>query len=101
MGYTPELSDYHSSTLRRVAWALGKPMTKTIDSLFDSLDRIVDPGKVCESRGYAGQGQIPLRFVLLQDPGADQRECPHRSHPAGRDGSGNGRQPRHFDARLP
>jgi len=23
-------------------------MTKTIDSLFDSLDRIVDPGKVCE-----------------------------------------------------
>jgi len=48
LAYTPELSDYHSGTLRRIAWALGKPMTKTLHTLFDSLDLIVDPGKVCE-----------------------------------------------------
>ena len=78
MGYTPELSDYHSSTLRRVAWALGKPMTKTIDSLFDSLDRIVDPGKVCErcrDRSHCDScyfktrerinGNVPIDPILL------------------------------------
>ena len=48
MAYTPELSDYHSGTLRRIAWALGKPMTKTLQTLFDSLDMIIEPGKVCE-----------------------------------------------------
>jgi hypothetical protein len=34
--------------LRRVAWVLGKPMTKALHTVFDSLDLIVDPGKVCE-----------------------------------------------------
>jgi len=48
LAYTPELSDYHSGTLRRVAWALGKPMTKALHTVFDSLDLIVDPGKICE-----------------------------------------------------
>ena len=48
MAYTPELSDYHSGTLRRIAWALGKPMTKTLHTRFDSLDLIIEPGKVCE-----------------------------------------------------
>ncbi len=48
LAYTPELSDYHSGTLRRIAWALGKPMTKTLHTLFDSLDLIIEPGKVCE-----------------------------------------------------
>ena len=48
LGYTPELTDYHSATLRRIAWALGKPMTKTLEVIFDSLDLIIDPAKVCE-----------------------------------------------------
>ena len=49
MAYTPKLPQYHSATLRRVAWALGKPMTKTLAALFDSLDILIDPEKVCES----------------------------------------------------
>ena len=48
MAYTPELSDYHTGTLRRIAWALGKPMTKVINAVFDNVDRFIDPGKVCE-----------------------------------------------------
>lgn len=48
MAYTPELSDFHSATLRRVAWALGRPMTKALQAILDSLDLIVDPAKVCE-----------------------------------------------------
>jgi hypothetical protein len=48
LAYTPELSDYHSATLRRIAWSLGKPMTKTIETVFDNLDTMIDPVKVCE-----------------------------------------------------
>ena len=48
MAYTPELSQRHSSTLRRLAWAYGKPMTKTLESIFDWIGKAVDPGKVCQ-----------------------------------------------------
>ncbi len=47
MAYTPKLSPYHSATLKRVAWALGKPMTKVIDTIFDNIDSFIDPEKVC------------------------------------------------------
>jgi len=49
MAYTPELSQRHSSTLRRLAWAFGKPMTKTLESIFDWIGEKVDYRKVCES----------------------------------------------------
>ena len=45
MAYTPQLSAYHSGTLKRIAWALGKPMTRVIDTIFDNVDRFIDPGK--------------------------------------------------------
>lgn len=48
MAYTPELSPYHSGTLRRISWALGKPMTRVIESIFDNLDLFIDPDKICE-----------------------------------------------------
>jgi len=34
--------------LRRIAWALGRPMTKTLEVIFDSMDQLIDPLKVCE-----------------------------------------------------
>jgi len=46
MAYTPELSGKSSSTLRRIAWALGVPMTKAIEEVFDYLPRILDSKKV-------------------------------------------------------
>jgi len=49
MAYTPELSTKHSSTLRRIAWALGIPMTKTIEAVFDFLGRTLDSSKICEA----------------------------------------------------
>ena len=49
MAYTPELSQKHSCTLRRVAWALGKPMTKSLELIFDWIGEAVDSKKVCES----------------------------------------------------
>ena len=48
MAYTPELSQKSSSTLRRIAWALGVPMTEAIDMVFDHVPLIVDKKKVCE-----------------------------------------------------
>jgi len=35
MAYTPELSLYHSRILRRIAWAVGTPMTKAHARLID------------------------------------------------------------------
>ena len=48
MAYTPELSMKSSCTLRRISWALGVPMTKGIEYVFDYLPRILDREKVCE-----------------------------------------------------
>jgi len=48
MAYTPELSQRHSCTLRRIAWALGLPMTKAIERVFDHVGMTVDQAKVCK-----------------------------------------------------
>ena len=49
MAYTPELTQFHSASLRRIAWALKKPMTKTLAAIIDNLIAIIDPGKICEA----------------------------------------------------
>ena len=48
MAYTPELSMKSSSTLRRISWALGVPMTKGIEFIFDYIPKVLDSEKVCE-----------------------------------------------------
>jgi hypothetical protein len=48
MAYTPELSLEASRTLRRISWALGVPMTKGIEFVFEYLPKILDREKVCE-----------------------------------------------------
>jgi hypothetical protein len=48
MAYTPELSQKSSCILRRIAWALGIPMTEAIERVFEHIPDIVDRGKVCE-----------------------------------------------------
>jgi hypothetical protein len=47
MAYTPELSTEASCTLRRVAWALGVPMTEAMEMVFEQLPRLLDGKKVC------------------------------------------------------
>ena len=48
MAYTPELSNHYSGILRRVAWALEKPMTKTLGAILDNVNILVDASRVCE-----------------------------------------------------
>lgn len=47
MAYTPELSQYHSATLRRIAWAMQMPMTKALEDVFDYLGQTLDPVPIC------------------------------------------------------
>jgi hypothetical protein len=47
MAYTPELSQRHSGTLRRIAWALERPMTQAIENVFEHVGGILDAEKVC------------------------------------------------------
>jgi hypothetical protein len=49
MAYTPELSQTHSGTLRRISWALETPMTKAIEEVFDYLSKLIDNKKVCQA----------------------------------------------------
>ena len=49
MAYTPELSQKHSGTLRRIAWALRMPMTRAIEEVFDYVGKVIDKTKVCQS----------------------------------------------------
>lgn len=49
MAYTPELSQKHSGTLRRVAWALKIPMTQAIEAVFDRATTVIDCKMVCDA----------------------------------------------------
>ena len=49
MAYTPELTQKNSGDLRRIAWALGLPMTKTLARIMDHAGNIVDKKLICES----------------------------------------------------
>ena len=45
--YTPQFSALGSVSVRRFAWAVGKPMTKAMDSIIQLLPFIMEPEKVC------------------------------------------------------
>jgi recombinational DNA repair protein RecR len=52
MAYTPELSLSGSATLRRLAWFLGKPMSKTLEQLIEETARHtaqISPGAICRA----------------------------------------------------
>lgn len=49
MAYTPELSIELSQTLRRIAWALGKPMTRTSEDIMELLAEILNRESICRS----------------------------------------------------
>ena len=52
MAYTPELSYKSSCTLRRIAWALGMPMTEAIDWVFEHLPKVLDKEKWKDNRPF-------------------------------------------------
>ena len=50
MAYTPELPQISSATLRRLAWYVGKPMTKSLEMLIElTATKMAEmrPGEVC------------------------------------------------------
>jgi hypothetical protein len=48
MAYTPELSQDYSGALRRIAWALGLPMTTALEEVIFHVGREVDHKLICE-----------------------------------------------------
>jgi len=47
MAYTPELTQKDSGALRRIAWALGLPMTKTLNRILDHTGMVIDKKLIC------------------------------------------------------
>ena len=45
--YGPSLSAIAAVSVRRLAWAMGKPMSEAIEVMAKSLPANLDPGKVC------------------------------------------------------
>ena len=52
MAYSPQLSQIGSATLRRLAWHLQKPMTKSLEMLIEmTAMKLAElkPGEICKS----------------------------------------------------
>ena len=64
MAYTPELSLESSRTLRRIAWALGVPMTQAIERVFEYMPKFLDREQGL--RCVQGQVQVLRMFVFNQ-----------------------------------
>jgi len=47
--YSPQFSELAAVSVRRLAWAINKPMPATIDFIIRQLPSIVDPSKICQS----------------------------------------------------
>ncbi len=47
--YSPQFSKMAAVSVRRLAWALDKPMTLTVDIIVKLLPSLIDPSKVCLS----------------------------------------------------
>jgi hypothetical protein len=72
MAYTPELSLKSSCTLRRIAWALGIPITRAIERVFEHLPSILDQNKACEA--YRDKSKCPqCAFCNSNHPSMERR----------------------------
>lgn len=49
MAYTPELNQQESGNLRRIAWALGLPMTKTMSRVLEHATSQVNKTMICDA----------------------------------------------------
>lgn len=49
MAFTLELSQKHSGALRRIAWATGQPMARTLESILEWLGKELDKTPICKS----------------------------------------------------
>ena len=47
--YSPQFSALAAVSVRRLAWAIEKPMTASVDHMVKLLPSLVDPSKVCLS----------------------------------------------------
>mgnify|MGYP001767476723 CR=1 FL=1 len=49
MAYTPQINQSASATLRRIAWSVNKPMTKTMNAIILKLPKLIEKENVCKS----------------------------------------------------
>jgi hypothetical protein len=48
MSYCPNLSFPYSGAVRRLAWAFGMPMTRTLEEVIKTVPLLLDTSQVCE-----------------------------------------------------
>ncbi len=76
MAYTPELSKHYSAILRRIAWGLGQPMTRTIERVFDEVIKGIDAKMICnwcQDRSFCGE--CPFQAPSLSIKATERKEA--------------------------
>ncbi|MDR0496217.1 MAG: hypothetical protein LBH42_01230, partial [Treponema sp.] len=68
--YSPQFSQLAAVSVRRLAWAMGKPMPAAVDLMVQLITSIVDPAKVC----LACQDKTRCRFCGFCNPSAPQEQ---------------------------
>lgn len=64
MAYTPELSYGNSCVLRRIAWSLGKPMTYTMQWVFEELARTLNSEEICKACKKIHQSAVHVHSIV-------------------------------------
>ena len=49
MAYTPQFTDREAAVMRRIAWAMGVPMTKALSSIIEKTIQCCDGNLICKS----------------------------------------------------
>ncbi len=67
--YAPQISYDSAFTLRRIAWALGEPMTTTLDGLISNLANQISLEKTCHACRDNRYDKCPIKNYSSEDPG--------------------------------
>jgi hypothetical protein len=68
MAYTPTISRRSSASVRRLAWAIRQPMTKTMDQAINLLAIIIPPELVCpQCKDTSACNQCVFSSSILPD----------------------------------
>jgi recombinational DNA repair protein RecR len=70
--YSPQFSGFAAVSVRRLAWAMGKPMPAAVDLMVRLLPSVLDPAKVCLACKDSSkcQGCIFCRHITEQEKAA-------------------------------
>jgi len=69
--YSPQFSATASVSVRRLAWAMGKPMPAAVDLMVNLIASIIEPAKIC----FACQDKTRCHSCIFRNPPTPQEQA--------------------------